>query len=162
MNLLNPGSSEVTVHEHLALAFPPAAHETGEISDVIEVMIPPGAALQVDCEEIKNQFVFVNPLGLTDVAEGFLLIQSNRALFAEAVYTAAGPSGNASIDVEKVAETKAIPRPLVSKVKICHFPPGNPGNRHTITIDASALPAHRAHGDTLGQCPGDDDNEDDD
>jgi hypothetical protein len=39
------------------------------------------------------------------------------------------------------------------KVTICHIPPGNPANRHTITIGAPAVPAHiRNHGDTLGPC----------
>src|SRR6476659_8001022 len=40
-----------------------------------------------------------------------------------------------------------------AKVTICHIPPGNPNNAHTITVGASAVPAHLAHGDTLGPCP---------
>lgn len=39
------------------------------------------------------------------------------------------------------------------KVKICHIPPGNPENRHTIWISCSALQAHiRNHGDNEGEC----------
>jgi hypothetical protein len=38
------------------------------------------------------------------------------------------------------------------QVTICHIPPGNPDNAHTITISANALPAHLAHGDTIGPC----------
>lgn len=38
------------------------------------------------------------------------------------------------------------------KVTICHIPPGNPANAHTIRVDESALPAHLAHGDYLGPC----------
>ena len=39
------------------------------------------------------------------------------------------------------------------KVTICHFPPGNPSNRHTIQISPSALSAHcMNHGDTCGAC----------
>jgi hypothetical protein len=38
------------------------------------------------------------------------------------------------------------------KVEMCHIPPGNPGNAHTICIDASAVPAHLAHGCLLGDC----------
>ena len=38
------------------------------------------------------------------------------------------------------------------KVTICHIPPGNPGNAHTITVGAPAVSAHLAHGDTLGAC----------
>jgi hypothetical protein len=32
--------------------------------------------------------------------------------------------------------------PPESKVTICHFPPGNPGNVHQITVGGSAVPAH--------------------
>lgn len=38
------------------------------------------------------------------------------------------------------------------KVKVCHVPPGNPGNFHTITISDKALPKHLAHGDEPGTC----------
>ena len=39
-----------------------------------------------------------------------------------------------------------------AKVKICHLPPGDPANFHTITASEKALPAHLAHGDLLGSC----------
>jgi|GEM_PF-3552764 hypothetical protein len=39
------------------------------------------------------------------------------------------------------------------KVAICHIPPGNPGNAHTIVVGAAATNAHLAHGDLLGPCP---------
>lgn len=45
--------------------------------------------------------------------------------------------------------SSAAPSP---KVKICHIPPGNPADFHTITIGASAYPAHLAHGDLAGAC----------
>lgn len=48
-----------------------------------------------------------------------------------------------------------ISNPLVSlgsKVEICHIPPGNPDNKHTIYVGASAVAAHLAHGDYLGSC----------
>ena len=48
------------------------------------------------------------------------------------------------------------------KVTVCHIPPGNPGNAHSITIDKSALAAHLAHGDNVGKCQNDDDDDDDD
>lgn len=38
------------------------------------------------------------------------------------------------------------------KVTLCHVPPGNPANAHTIEVGAAAVPAHLAHGDTLGPC----------
>ena len=41
------------------------------------------------------------------------------------------------------------------KCTICHVPPGNPPNAHTLTIGCSAVQAHlRNHpGDCLGPCP---------
>jgi len=39
-----------------------------------------------------------------------------------------------------------------AKVQVCHIPPGNPGNFHTITINENALQAHLGHGDIAGSC----------
>lgn len=40
------------------------------------------------------------------------------------------------------------------KTVVCHIPPGNPGNEHTIIVGDAAVPAHLAHGDHLGECSG--------
>lgn len=49
----------------------------------------------------------------------------------------------------------------VQKITVCHIPPGNPGNAHTVSVGSPSLPAHLAHGDTVGECapPGEDDGE---
>jgi len=39
------------------------------------------------------------------------------------------------------------------KTLLCHYPPGNPANRHDICVGDPAVPAHLAHGDSLGTCP---------
>ena len=39
-----------------------------------------------------------------------------------------------------------------AKLKVCHLPPDNPENYHTITISENALNAHLAHGDLAGGC----------
>jgi 5'-nucleotidase len=39
-----------------------------------------------------------------------------------------------------------------AKVEVCHIPPGNPSNYHTIRISEKALKAHLAHGDVAGDC----------
>ena len=39
-----------------------------------------------------------------------------------------------------------------AKVTICHIPPGNPANQKTLSVGASAVPAHMAHGDKMGSC----------
>jgi hypothetical protein len=38
------------------------------------------------------------------------------------------------------------------KTTVCHIPPGNPANEHTICVGNAAVPAHLAHGDNLGSC----------
>jgi hypothetical protein len=38
------------------------------------------------------------------------------------------------------------------KVPLCHIPPGDPANAHTISVAPSALDAHLAHGDYVGEC----------
>ncbi|MFB5648528.1 MAG: hypothetical protein ACE5RM_03480, partial [Candidatus Nitrosomaritimum aestuariumsis] len=41
----------------------------------------------------------------------------------------------------------------VEKTTICHIPPGNPDNAHTITVGGPAVRAHEAHGDYIeGSC----------
>lgn len=42
------------------------------------------------------------------------------------------------------------------KTFVCHIPPGNPGNAHTIHVGNAAVDAHLAHGDSLGACMGTD------
>jgi uncharacterized membrane protein YgcG len=40
-----------------------------------------------------------------------------------------------------------------SKTTICHIPPGNPANAHTICVGNAAVPAHlEHHGDFVGTC----------
>ena len=39
-----------------------------------------------------------------------------------------------------------------NKIEICHVPPGNTGNFHTISVSPNALAAHLAHGDVEGAC----------
>lgn len=38
------------------------------------------------------------------------------------------------------------------KVTLCHIPPGNPGNAHTISVGVKAVRAHLRHGDVCGPC----------
>lgn len=46
------------------------------------------------------------------------------------------------------------------RVELCHVPPGNPDEAHTITVSAEAAEGHLAHGDTRGECPDDGDPQD--
>lgn len=66
----------------------------------------------------------------------------------------------------KVVDESGSPTPTPvppddrQKVTICHIPPGNPDKAHTITVGASAVAGHLAHGDTLGPCSDDHDDGD--
>jgi hypothetical protein len=58
-------------------------------------------------------------------------------------------------------DLKFTGRPIAHKINICHYPPGNCGNVHSIQIDSSALSAHMSHGgasacarDVPGYCGG--------
>ncbi len=35
---------------------------------------------------------------------------------------------------------------------VCHYPPGQPSDMHTLGVPTAELPAHLAHGDVLGAC----------
>jgi hypothetical protein len=40
-----------------------------------------------------------------------------------------------------------------AKVCLCHVPPGDPADQHTICVGPPAVRAHLGHGDFLGECP---------
>jgi hypothetical protein len=80
------------------------------------------------------------------------------ATFALSACTGSGDSSSRPLgpSAAKAAEDggRATAQAAVEKVTICHIPPGNPDNRHTITIGAPAVAAHlENHGDTEGPCP---------
>jgi len=59
--------------------------------------------------------------------------------------------------------TQALAGGSDPKVVICHYPPGNPANAHTIIVGSSAVNDHvNQHGDTRGACDMDYDGENDD
>ena len=69
----------------------------------------------------------------------------NRAFMANALLAVAGLVALGIGDVHAA--------PAGKKVTLCHVPPGNPADAHTITVGESAVSAHLAHGDELGECP---------
>jgi hypothetical protein len=55
--------------------------------------------------------------------------------------------------VEHGAHLRACDPGNQKKTTICHIPPGNPANAHTLCIGNAAVPAHlNNHGDYLGAC----------
>jgi hypothetical protein len=64
-------------------------------------------------------------------------------------------SSKSSSSLSSSSSSSAIAQ-YEEKETICHIPPGNPSNAQTIRVGASAVPAHLAHGDTLGPCEDED------
>jgi hypothetical protein len=152
INIHNPHRTEVIIRKHVALTYPPEVQLPGQVSAGILENIDRLAALQVDCGEIlSDEFEFADP-PTTDYVQGFLVIESRVPIDVAATYTATGEDDEVSVDAEKIAERKMTRVAVDEKLEICHVPPGNPDNEHEIEIDESSWPAHREHGDRLGDC----------
>ncbi|HEY8923495.1 MAG TPA: hypothetical protein VIU64_03880 [Polyangia bacterium] len=55
--------------------------------------------------------------------------------------------------IERDAHLGACDPQDTKKTTICHVPPGNPANAHTICVGSSAVPHHmKNHGDLVGAC----------
>lgn len=73
--------------------------------------------------------------------------------------TLSGMNGPAGLDGVQIAQLQSMfahgeceARGIKTRVEICHVPPGNPDNAHTISISPNAVAAHLAHGDSEGPC----------
>lgn len=73
------------------------------------------------------------------------------ALFLLTQTTARAEAADAAFETESALEARSIGSPVgpPKRIIICHK------GRHTIRVAQSAVPAHLAHGDTLGPCPED-------
>lgn len=96
-----------------------------------------------------------NGATLTPTASGtYYVVATNGNCTAS---TLGKPAQITVIDVRCYNNGKDKPH----KIYVCHKKNGNNGNgtigdnAHTDCVDASAVPAHLAHGDCLGQCPDD-------
>lgn len=68
-------------------------------------------------------------------------------------FSFAGPGYCEEEEVASTCPVLADPSIGDEKMTICHVPPGNPENAHTIEISKNAWPAHsRNHGDYVGHC----------
>ncbi|MDA0323219.1 MAG: hypothetical protein O2923_10970 [Verrucomicrobia bacterium] len=65
-------------------------------------------------------------------------------------------------DIEVTVKDDGVDGEREETITICHRPPGNSDNGHSITIGISALDPHLNHGDTVGSCDDDADSLDDD
>ena len=151
VNLQNASAAPIIVRKAIALSFPPEAQ--GRVSEQMEGALRPHGARQVDCSAIPSEFSFTEPTATDGYVEGYLTLWSTGPLHVTGVYTAAGGTGQVSVDVERVSgQTLKRFAGDRNKLVICHVPPGQPDRRHTLLIDRAAWPFHEAHGDTIGRC----------
>lgn len=82
-------------------------------------------------------------VGMRVHVKGAKVEESTDVLAYEVIIQNAGATTTTTLTGGEEAE---------KKISICHVPGGNRSKGKTITIGASAWPAHEAHGDTEGPC----------
>jgi hypothetical protein len=128
-------------------------------SDRVHQRLRSGRSVLIDCDAlVDGAFIQPVPFEIGEFYQGVLTFDSRMVLNVVVQTTATGPQGDIEVQSRQVPH-QLIVRPREDdddhKVEICHIPPGNPGNRHTIEVDVSSVDAHLAHGDEPGACDGD-------
>jgi hypothetical protein len=105
---------------------------------------------------ISRTMSIVITLGLVGCAGGSQTsVEEAAAEIAVAVQiTAAADASGPQVCTAGAPDPRACDPADAKKTTVCHIPPGNPANEHTICIGNAAVPAHLAHGDHLGSCCG--------
>lgn len=155
----NPGGSKP--HEHIQTASPKSGCGSPEAGGFIEDSI-----LCTDKEgptTMVNGAVIVNPdiqafLGQTSLdieydLGGWEVIKDLLPPFEVLI---SDPNTYGPLAIRMTFPSQNGSKNMLDQgwVTICHIPPGNPANAHTITVSVNALPAHLAHGDYIGPCSG--------
>jgi hypothetical protein len=80
---------------------------------------------------------------------------SARAVFAAALFLSAFAilAGFAALGSPASAASGEYEYQYGKKITICHHTGSRKNPTQTITVSENAVPAHLAHGDTLGPCP---------
>ncbi len=96
---------------------------------------------------------YTGAMGTIDTTASIVVCDSVTTSY---IFEVTDSNGCSATDTVTVFVLPILPPPAIqcdsSKVLVCHIPPGNPGNPQTICVSMSALAAHLAHGDVLGQC----------
>ena len=148
----------------IALAPPADTNFVGSSHTVTATVTPQITGVLVRFDVISGPNIVKTGADVTDAA-GQATFSYTGSVFGNDVILAWGdldgdgqPDSNepqAIATKERVAQPglDGVTQDVDEKVTICHFPPVNPGNAHTLTIGAPAVATHLAeHGDTLGAC----------
>lgn len=135
-------------------------HAGVELQGLVENVIGPNVAPSGDSTfVIAGRTVIARP-GVTAIREGITRRTVEDVTVGKQVHvkgtTLEGSTSVLAYEIKLQNPTTTAPGPTGpapdAQVTICHIPPGNPSKRRTLTIGASAWPAHQAHGDTEGAC----------
>lgn len=105
--------------------------------------------------EVKLNGTSITNFNFTGTIGSFTstLVSGNNILKVKATNAAGTDAKTESVIYRVDAPPAGTGATDEKKITICHIPPGNNQNPQTISIPASAWPAHLAHGDTQGACP---------
>lgn len=155
IDVLNTGDADVSLDEQIHLTFPPGGQMPSHVSDIVTQMIAAGSAIQISCDDLLGSaFIYATPPAATTYVQGLLVLTASTPVHVSATRTSQGAAGDLSMQTEKLkpVAVRPVEQDPNGKVTICHVPPGNPANAHTIRVGMSSWPAHQRHGDTQGAC----------
>jgi len=155
IDVLNAGGADITLDEQIHLTFPPGNQMPSHVSDHVTIVLTAETAMQISCDDLLGSgFVYANPPAATTYVQGLLLLTASSPVHVSATRTAQGAGGDLTMQTEKVQSVgvRPIAQDPSGKILVCHAPPGNPGNAHTISVGMSSWPAHQGHGDSQGAC----------
>jgi hypothetical protein len=101
VTIFNQTNSTQTVSLKVALSFPPGDMETGDISGFLNKNISTGRAIEIDCDNIRND-IFTSSISTTSIS-GYLLIQATTQVDVTATYTAGTVDTVSTMNVQKIS-----------------------------------------------------------
>lgn len=149
----NGSANPVSMQMVVAITRPTGGAVAGPVSMPVQVDLAAMEATQVTCAELLDgMFMYDVAPDTSTYVQGILRITSASGLSVSAQQSVIGPAGDLSVMNVPVSKSTGV-LDGESKITICHVPPGNPANAKTLSVGASAWPAHEGHGDTMGVCP---------
>ena len=104
-----------------------------------------GTVVRVDAPEFDTGLVLPDgasePIDFED--PNFLATGLGQDDCVTFLVSTGGEAGTFAFDLQPCGEEEEG-----EELTICHIPPGNPGNAHTVTISESEVSVHLAHGDS--------------
>ena len=103
-----------------------------------------------EVQKFLKQFSEIYPEGLVTGYYGPLTEKAVKKFQTKEGLPATGKIDDTTRN--KINEYLAGGTTTEKKIIVCHYPPENPSNKHSLEISESALETHLAHNDTLGAC----------